>query len=615
MPLTDEQLNVIHAIGSGPNTGVAVMACAGSGKTSTMYAIAEYYKETPILLLTYSSKLKAECREKVVEKGITNLKIHSFHSFNTAVYKSTDFTDIGIMSTVDQDISPELKYNFDIIFVDEAQDLTPLLLSFVSKIIKNNYNKNSSLLLVGDPNQNLFAYNGSTSEFLINPEAYWTCKEYRWYHMNLSYSFRVPQHITDFLCDGCGMDSTKVRSFNKGTGYVKYSVLDLYSGYSILIELESLLDKYEPGEIFILSASVSSAAIIRLENLISTELATRRDVPLFIVSQDTLPDKKVTENKLVISSIHGSKGLERSACLIIDPNKDFGAASDKLRPEYYVSYTRSIETLVICQHFTNEIPSYVNRQWLEMSGTLFKHKEIKVGTGLKSPKKLTKCITNVLKNVSSEQIFQAMELIDIKILRNADKEPIYLETFTKGKFGYECVSSINGLAIPGWFEYLKTGSSYLFNGESIQNPSVQMMLRAATLKISQDTQFMYLARQIDRYNWIKQTLMQECMKKFDLLELSNDLTFEMSLKFDTLYGSIDMTDNKQKICYELKCVSTLSHLHVLQCVLYSYLWKKNFPDNKDFKWRLFNIPTGELLEINICYEKDLEQIAKILIKD
>jgi superfamily I DNA/RNA helicase len=73
-----EQKNVLLNL---KYNNVVCDSVAGSGKTTTILYIAKTFKSKSILLLTYNAKLKIETREKVKLLNLTNIEVHSYHSF------------------------------------------------------------------------------------------------------------------------------------------------------------------------------------------------------------------------------------------------------------------------------------------------------------------------------------------------------------------------------------------------------------------------------------------------------------------------------------------------------------------------------------------------------
>lgn len=117
-----EQLEVLKLLN---NNNVIVDSVAGSGKTTTILHIAKQFK-CKILLLTYNKRLKFETRQKTELLKITNLEVHSYHSFCWKYYDRSCCTDSYIISLLKNNKNPLLlkKFDYDIIILDEAQDMT-----------------------------------------------------------------------------------------------------------------------------------------------------------------------------------------------------------------------------------------------------------------------------------------------------------------------------------------------------------------------------------------------------------------------------------------------------------------------------------------------------------
>ena len=130
-----EQNNVINFLQKGNN--VIVDSVAGSGKTTCSLYIAKTFSQQNILLLTYNSKLKTETREKVRKYEIKNMEVHSYHSFCYKYYDKNCKKDSGIEHFLfKKKIPPNNNFMYDIIILDETQDVTPLLYKVVCKIFK-----------------------------------------------------------------------------------------------------------------------------------------------------------------------------------------------------------------------------------------------------------------------------------------------------------------------------------------------------------------------------------------------------------------------------------------------------------------------------------------------
>lgn len=75
---------------------------AGSGKTTNILYISKHFNKSSTLLLTYNAKLKQETREKIKILGISNIEVHSYHSFCVKYYDHLCYTDTPIKKIVEK---------------------------------------------------------------------------------------------------------------------------------------------------------------------------------------------------------------------------------------------------------------------------------------------------------------------------------------------------------------------------------------------------------------------------------------------------------------------------------------------------------------------------------
>ncbi len=130
--LSIEQINIINTIKE--NKNVICDAVAGSGKTTTILELAKALPEKLILQITYNSMLRHEVKDKA--RNIKNLKIHSYHSLYVNYYNNNAHTDNILNDIIINNKIPikELP-KFDIIVIDEVQDMTILFFSAIQKFI------------------------------------------------------------------------------------------------------------------------------------------------------------------------------------------------------------------------------------------------------------------------------------------------------------------------------------------------------------------------------------------------------------------------------------------------------------------------------------------------
>ena len=194
--ISSEQNDIIKQIEL--NNNVVIDSVAGSGKTTCNLHIAKYFNNMNILLLTYNSKLKLETREKVQALNIDNIEVHSYHSFCVKYYDKYCFTDTIINNIIRNKQSPIKNFAYDLIVLDEAQDMTCLYYELVCKIYKDN-NNNVKICIFGDKKQSIFDFNKADSRYITFANQLFNFNNYTWVKCNLSISFRITHEMSLFI--------------------------------------------------------------------------------------------------------------------------------------------------------------------------------------------------------------------------------------------------------------------------------------------------------------------------------------------------------------------------------------------------------------------------------
>ena len=129
--MTEEQKEIVESLS---HSNVIVNAVAGSGKTTTILFLAKAYPEKEIMLITYNAKLRLETRKRCAEMELTNIEVHTYHSFCRKFYHNHCKTDTEIRETLTKNKKALYDFLFDILVLDEVQDMTLLYYRFVKKI-------------------------------------------------------------------------------------------------------------------------------------------------------------------------------------------------------------------------------------------------------------------------------------------------------------------------------------------------------------------------------------------------------------------------------------------------------------------------------------------------
>ena len=134
LQISAEQIIIYNHINDGKN--VIVDSIAGSGKSTTIIHIAKLLPHKRFLHVTYNSMLRKEFKQKVASLKLDNIDVHTYHSLAVKYFLPTAFTDTGIREILTNSILPMVNLpKFDIVVLDECQDMTKLYFNFIRLVI------------------------------------------------------------------------------------------------------------------------------------------------------------------------------------------------------------------------------------------------------------------------------------------------------------------------------------------------------------------------------------------------------------------------------------------------------------------------------------------------
>jgi hypothetical protein len=244
-----------------------------------------------------------------------------------------------------------------------------------------------------------------------------------------------------------------------------------------------------------------------------------------------------------------------------------------------------------------------------------------------------------------ESIYEKQEL---------NTEPLEIPTIMEARDGFfEEVSDINGNAIPAYCidSYLKDHPEYVSQSSQLlvyidfllnddgnkrnkktiylekrqeipkELETIQDYLLTCNLLKSIEDRLVSRLRQIDRYDWLDSSIIDECKVNFQNIlkdemencpqtevniieedddvvhnEINNELRNELLLpKKILLRGRADLITDQS--VYELKCTSETSIEHFIQLAVYAWMWHmkyKNHPKESKKQFKLYNMKLNEL---------------------
>lgn len=645
--LNNPSIEQSHIISELENNNITVDAVAGSGKTTTVLHIGKTFVNKKILLLTYNAKLKIETREKVKQFKINNIETHSYHSFCVKYYNNKCFTDKLINIIVDNNSKCLKNINYDIIILDEAQDINPLYYKLILKIFNDNYNV-PKIAILGDQKQSIYKFNYSDERFIKYSDKCFNINKLCWSNCQLSTSFRIPSSISKFI-NNCVLNNEIIKPFNNSDIKPSYVICNTFDTYDYLdnkpfeIIKQILKDGYDHSDIFILAPSLKKnttvkkkgSPVVCLENIIKNELP---DIPIFVPTSDEEKiDDKVIKNKLVFSTFHQAKGLERKVIIVFGFDDSYykyynkKASRNTCPNEIYVAITRASEKLILLHHYENDYMPFLNVNELTKYTNYYDYYKV-LPTSNSSNLLKHKSVTDLCKHVPQEILTNCLKYFNTHNIKQSGKK-IDIQSQIKQNT-LENVNEITGIAIPLYMEYLLTNKitittqldeveiplsigqcfidddCQLYNEKMNINDIINRICNKQSLQMdellylsncwnSHKTGYIYKLKQIDKYDWITEEQMKQCILRMKSLKLSKLGQFEFlrTIRIDNtdITGYIDYIDENKM--FEFKCVDELKDEHYIQLAIYAYMNEKHKLNEKIKKEILYTYKKGD----NVIY--------------
>lgn len=651
-PMTEEQRNVVAAVCYG-KANVLVNAVAGSGKTTTILQAA-YALQAPTLLLTYNARLKDETRTRCKALGLSsNLEVHSYHAFGVNHYNRACHDDHGMNEVILTNKQPLSPFSYAVIVCDEAQDLTPDLFRFICKIQRDN-GQHARLLLLGDERQTIFQFKGADGRFLTRAADTFTgvAPALEWASYTLRTTFRLSGSIARFM-NNCVLHAPH---FACPEERPRGPPVELYRGKGhacASAALKTLLKLLRSGDcraqdIFVLAPSTRQGSSKKPQpyNVLANGLVNA-GFPVFTPSEEAELNNDSVANKVVVSTYHQVKGLERKVVVVFGFSIDYFTFYARTETSlvcpntHYVALTRATERLLLIGHDGEE--SRLPFLGLDDSESL----NIILcgpigGAGSAKISSVSKAsVTRLTRYLSDADLRKALSFLKIRTLREpyiSVKLPSRISTTFGDAELSEDVSELNGLAVPAFYEANALGCSsslqrqckdgmppgdvYADEVERMDwRDSMAAYLRLAAIYGYATGGFTAKPEQLQTYDWLSDekvvpmlAVLDTFLKGVGKVDYEADLLIKSDIRSGVqmeVSGRADAVTAEH--IYELKCVQELKDEHVLQLALYGWIWEKTCVQKRGRRsLRLVNMRTGEAREL-IATSDELAATAKVLM--
>lgn len=662
--LSHEQQAIVSALQT-PTHSVFVDAVAGSGKTTTVLGIAKANPDKQIVQLTYNRFLRFEVKKRVEAEHHTNLDVHTYHSLFVKYYSKKAYTDGALQQILRERREPQRKIKpFQILVIDEAQDMTPVYFSMLHKFLRDS-KCTPQLVFLGDQYQAIYEFKGADARFLTLVQECWPSYSIRCLPLHTSY--RLTKPMADFLNEAIlGIHRIDAPKPGPPVEYIRENLFDGSLVYSLL--KESLATKQcTPEDIFILGPSVRSKSGSTLPIQYLENKLVKDGIPCYVAG-DTEEDidEQITKGKVVFSTFHQAKGRERPIVVVYGFDASwydyYGKGLDRTvcSNELYVALTRASKRLLLVESLpkvdehtkqvqTATIPclqmsiqTLQTKPYVRFKGNWNTTKSDNSKCKVHEQSKKTS-VTELTKFISEDYLDSLNQIRERIFTQNCP--PLFeskIPAVVENRFGLqESVADLNGIAIPLLWDASRHAGHSRLQQSMMQNiASYSTLVRENLLKLpplcktpadflalancwqTATTNFTFKLAQLESYTWLSESMIEQSIF---ILDSNVDTKPQVEVQFESfeymlkgfgkieIHAIVDALDTHT--LWEFKCVSELSLEHFLQLVLYAWIWKHQYAETKGQRlFKLLNIRTGE------CYTLDsnsywIDEVAQTLLQN
>lgn len=429
-----------------------LLGIPGGGKTTTIIKKIIHHREknelqnnNSFIIVTFSRKACNDFikRGDEIEPGMfTTNNVKTIHSLSgTILSKAVDRRPISLdivvaaaNAQIQKLTTEQLKdikclSTLSLIIVDEAQDISDIQYQFVKLLAEK---LSAKLILVGDPNQNIYQFQNGSDKYLMNHDGttYMLTENYRSTPeiINLVNTLKPWKNTIPDIIPVKHSLNKKPIVYHGSISYLKKMVLEEITAYREA--------KKELSDIVIIgpvkkSGSNQNGSVrnLGLQNIVNLLEDTK--IKYVRHYQESTGDCEVvnveTESKtdhVNLMTIHGSKGLEFKKVIVLNFHTNtFGRVPtledyNKFKYLWYVALSRAKEELVLCVDNTKNIwPEFkaCNKDSYILVGKPLKFREPKFS----EKPAITHSITELLK---SKEIFREEDLLNLSDIIGFEEE-------------------------------------------------------------------------------------------------------------------------------------------------------------------------------------------------
>ena len=392
--LDEEQRQIVSAPKGGKGDATLVLACAGSGKTTTIVHRIKYLidhfqvKEDTIMLTSFTRNAACNMRERLrqVLGHDPNVLVGTFDSLalhTVSAYDSDNTRGFGIHEAdvceysnifdlfLKSDLGREFASTIAYLFVDEFQDINDAQFG----VIESMHRYGTRIVCVGDDSQSIYAFRGCNVGYICEFTKYFQNASV----FNISTNYRCAATIVNVANSsvGCASEGFKIKKTMRPRPNIESIAMkptvtcfpDKNSQYNHV--LKAVLQMLKHG-----GTSPKTVAVLCPQNRFLYEiedLLLRHNVPCVMMMDSSAKTASANANDHVyLTTIHKAKGLEWDvvfAIMMVNDLLPMSKMPDDVaegRRLFYVATTRAKQELHICfaplhdnQHHQCQMTMYV----------------------------------------------------------------------------------------------------------------------------------------------------------------------------------------------------------------------------------------------------------------
>lgn len=409
--LNTQQQNIIN---TSLDKNIRIIACAGSGKTTTITCKIAYMintlncKPSEFFIATFTNNAGYEMRERINKLLGHSIDIlcGTFHSLSLKLLNK--YKPINKIIHIDESqflfyelLKTNINLGIKYIFIDEYQDIN----NIQHKIIKKLYNNALKLVVVGDDSQNIYTFRGSNIKYILNFDNY--------YNNTITHSlinnYRSHNNIINVANNSISINKNQIK---KNMIAIKQDIIKpkiIYYDtlgqelYGILNSIKSYKDK-------------NNIAILCRNNIplyFIEEKLIKEGINCIIISGDN--KNNIKKDCVILSTIHSSKGLEWDIIYIMGmsdtffPSKKDEISIEEERRLFYVAITRCKSELIMTYSGKKK---YITRFISELDQKLFdwKFKKCKFKLSKSEPDFNKTSVIGLINNLNGNNYIEMRKL-------------------------------------------------------------------------------------------------------------------------------------------------------------------------------------------------------------